>query len=316
MNGSGWHCNGILLSAALLLAGVPSVMGHGMSTPVVTPEEQSQEVTSPASPNFVPLANSRRSTEQAIDAIQRAQIHHAGLQFEWPTIGTDGAYKKFRDSSVGGYSGDEWDFNLFGDANIYDGLITGLSYGHTERWSGNDLGSSDRVHDDYGGLYIAKQFFNWWNVGTAFNWTWEENQITGVAPLNLDSFTHGYTAYTGASYVKNQFSANTTVSFSYSIQEMDATDNTFQTTAIVWSNNLGWRFHERWKATVNWAYSDLLQTDGYAGVPVGETGFWMFGPRLNYKATDKLDVNLGYTYTAGPASYTAHTIRLALSYAF
>lgn len=314
MKRSGWCYRGIVLSAALLLAGVSSVTGTSPSP--IPPAQQAEDAISPASPNFVPLANSVRSTEQAIDAIQRTRIHQAGFQFEWPTIGTDGSYKKFSDTSLGGFSGDEWDFNIFGDANIYDGLITGLSYGHTERWSDNGLGSSDRLHDDYGGLYIAKQFFNWWNVGATFNWTWEENRITGISPANLDNFTHGYTCYTGASYVKNQFSANTTVSFSYNIQEMDTTDNVFQTTAIVWSNNLGWRFHERWKATVNWAYSDLLQEDGFPGVPAGGTGFWTFGPRLNYKATDKLDITLGYAYTAGPANYTAHLVRLSLSYAF
>ena len=114
-----------------------------------------QKAATAASPNFVPVAVTKQTVSGAIDALQRTRTKKAGLQFKYPTVSTDASYKSFEDGADGGFKGDESNFNLSGDADIYDGLITGLSYGHTARWSDDSLGTRNNVDDHYGSLYLA-----------------------------------------------------------------------------------------------------------------------------------------------------------------
>jgi long-subunit fatty acid transport protein len=89
-----------------------------------------------------------------------------------------------------------------------------------------------------------------------------------------------------------------------------------QTWSFNWSGSLAYRFVERWRLAFNWAYNYVFDDDTLGGAKPGDRDCWTVGPRLDFQATDKVSMNLGYSYADGPSHFNAQTVRVGVGIQF
>ncbi len=308
------HVRGAFLSSVFIAFILLQTGEIALGAPPPGTDAQKESVVTAGSPNFVPNAVALQMPSLVLNALDQNSPKKAGFRFRYPSMGSDASYKTFSDDSPGGFSGSDYSFSLSGDADVYDGWLAGVVYGHVDRQARDGNGTSSQTEDHYCTLYLAKQYFGFWNVGGYFLYDSSESRLTGATTLNLDSSTDGYTIYTGVSKAWGKFSASVTTSYVWNNQEVPT--DYFQSLTFVWSNGVGYRITERWSAGFNGSFSITALPDGYVNSPIRDSQSWTFGPRLSYKATDRLSLSLSYGITDGPSQFNAQTIRLGVGYQF
>jgi len=138
------HVRGAVLSSAFIVFILLQTGKIALGESPPGTDAQKESVVTAASPNFVPNAVALQMPALVLRALDQNSPKKAGFRFNYPSLSSDASYKTFSDDSPGGFSGSDYSLSLSGDAEIYDGWVGGVGYGHVDRQARDGNGTSSR----------------------------------------------------------------------------------------------------------------------------------------------------------------------------
>ncbi len=238
-----------------------------------------------------------------------------GLQWKSPVLSPTLTYRSYDDTSIGGFGGNEYSGDLAYDVDLYDGLILGGLYQHTYRGGTNAQGTSERLDADSGSLYLAKRFFDWINVGLAYQHAETEHRLTRAVTADLDRSSDGGSAFVGVSKRKGVWSGSLTTSFSY-VHDDYAQQTDLDTGRISLMGALSADLVKEFSLGVAFAYHNFIFQDIFPNTSIRDDDYWTVGPRLRFYPTEEITVRLDFETQEGYKDVKAYTVRLGMDYAF
>lgn len=239
-----------------------------------------------------------------------------GLQFKDPVISPSGTYRYYHDSSTpAGFGGHDWSGEFTLDADVYDGLITGVFYQRLTRNGSNSTGTSEDMDSDAFSLFVAKRFMELINVGASYNLSITDHNLEGTAVADLDRLSNGFTSFVGASDKLEEWFLSSTLSFTYA-HDNYRTQPFLDTGMISWANEVMYDVMENFTAGFGFSYNNYLIQDTFPGVTSIDRDYWTVGPRFRFYPTDTLTVSLDLDTQQDFKAYDSYTVRVGCNYAF
>ena len=238
-----------------------------------------------------------------------------GLQLKTPIVSPGLSYKWTNDDAFGGFSGDELSGNVGADADIYDGLIAGIFYQHTNRWTQNLYGASERLDSNGISLYGAKRFFNLLNVGLAYNFSDTEHRLTRGLNVNLDRSSNGFSTFAGISDHKGKWGWSTTTSFGF-VRDDYVKQPDLSTGRFGWGGSLGYDVTKIFTLSGAFNYYNYVIQDLFPSSTVRDDDYYTIGPRLTFYPKDNLTVHLDFDSMQGYTDVGSYSLRLGMDLGF
>lgn len=277
---------------------------------VIRPEEQIAKTTE--GPNNVAFGNADRLTKDREKPEQTK-----GLQFKNVILVPALEYRWLNDSSQGGFSGNEVGASVGMDADVWNGLILGVLYGHTYRETENSLDISQHLESDAVTLYGAKRFFNLLNVGLGYNYANTRDRLTRAIEYNMDRESNGGTVFAGLSDRKGKWNWASTTSYVYVFDDYDfGAVKDRQTSRFGWANSLGYDVTKMFTLGASVAYFNFVQQDTYNEVPARDNEYWLLGPRFTFYPSDRLTVTFDFDSQQGYKDLTAYIFHAGVEIGF
>lgn len=282
-----------------------------------TPSAEEQQAKTTEGPNNVAFRNVDAAAGQMKSASEQAESQTRGIQFKNAVLAPEVEYRWTDDTSPGGFSGNEVSGSIAVDADVWDGLIMGLVYGHTHRDTESSLGVSEHLDSDAVSLYGARRFFNLLNVGLAYNYANTRDQLTRALVYNMDRESNGGTAFAGLSDRMKKWNWSSTASFAYVFDDYDFSLIKDRTTGrFGFSNTLGYDVTKTFNLGAAISYYNFFHQDPYGTVFARDDDYWMLGPRLTFYPMDNLTVHFGFDSQQGYKDLTAYVARLGVNINF
>jgi hypothetical protein len=238
-----------------------------------------------------------------------------GLQLKNPVVAPSLTYRTINDEAPGGFDGDEFSGDIAFDADVYNGLIAGILYGHTYRSSQNNLNTDEHMDANAVSAYAAKRLFDLVNAGVAYNFSTTDHRLSRAVVANLDRDSHGFSIFAGASSRKDKWSWGTTFSFGYVDDDYEQQKD-LETGRFGWNGNVGYDFTKKLTIAAVVNYYDFVIQDRFPNTNIRDDDYWTIGPRILYYATDKLTFHADFDSQFGYSDISSHTLRIGADYAF
>ena len=289
----------------------------GQSTNYVEKSSIEEELGSAASGVNNPAVNAgSRVVGAAVASLTSGAPKSQGFQFKDPVISPSGTYRYYHDSSTpAGFGGHDWSAEFSLDADIYDGLITGVFYQRLTRNGHNSTGTSEDLDSDSVSLYAAKRFIDLINAGAAYNLSIADHDLQGTAIASLDRTSNGFTAFTGVSDKLDDWFLSSTLSFTYA-HDNYRVQPYLDTGLITLANEVSYDVVDFFTLGLAFSYNNFVIQDTFPGVTAVDDDYWMVGPRFRFFPTDELTVSLDLDTEEGFRHYDAYTVRVGCNYAF
>ncbi|MBI4025278.1 MAG: hypothetical protein HY360_09885 [Verrucomicrobia bacterium] len=296
--------------------GTTNVMNNAGSDNT-TPEQQTANAVAPTVNPTFNLVNSLSSMLSAPGPSSPFMRSggQKGLQFKDPVVSPGFSYRRSDDGDPGGFGGNEVGGDLAVDADIYDGLITGLIYQHLYRGAENAVGTSEHLDSNGVSLYFAKRFNNLVNAGLAYNYAGTDHNLTRKVVANLDRDSNGFSAILGLSDKKGKWNWSTTTSFGYAADDYEQQKD-LDTGRFTWSGGLAYDITKYFTLGATFNYHFFVFQDVFPGAKIRDDDYWTVGPQFQFFPTDNLTVTLDFNTEEGYAGVSAYNARLGLSIAF
>jgi len=280
---------------------------------VATPEQQADDVTQAVANPAISMGGS------VVNGMVGGLVggsQKKGLQFKDPVVSLGTTYRSSDDTSLGGFSGNEYSGDIGFDADIYDGLITGVLYQHTYRGASNGQGTSENLSADGVSVYAARRFFDLMNAGLAYNHVFTDHRLTRAVNTNLDRDSDGAIAFVGTSDRNGNWSWNTTTSFTY-VRDNYERQRDLDTMVFTWGGGLDYDVTKIFTLGAAFNYNNLVVQNFFDSSTVArDDDFWTLGPRLRFYPTDNVTVRLDFESMQGYTDYRAYSLRLGMNIAF
>jgi hypothetical protein len=238
-----------------------------------------------------------------------------GLELKNPVVAPAFTYRTINDEAPGGFDGDELSGDIAFDAEVYNGLIAGILYGHTYRSSQNNLNTDEHMDSNAVSVYAAKRLFDLVNVGAAYNFATTDHRLSRAVVANLDRDSHGFTIFAGASSRKDKWSWGTTFSFGYVDDDYDQQKD-LETGRFGWNGNVGYDFTKKLTIAAVLNYYDLVIQDRFPNTDIRDDDYWTIGPRITYYATERVTLHADFDSQFGYNDFSSHTLRVGADIAF
>jgi hypothetical protein len=238
-----------------------------------------------------------------------------GLEFQNPMVAPSFSYRTVNDESPGGFDGDEFSGDIAFDADIYNGLIAGILYGHTYRSAQNNLNADEHMDSNAVSAYAAKRFFDLVNAGASYNFATTDHRLSRAIVANLDRDSQGFSIFAGASSRKDKWSWGTTFSFGYTDDDYDQQKD-LETGRFGWNGNVGYDLCKKLTVAVVVNYYDFVIQDIFPNTTIRDDDYYTLGPRLAYYATDNLTLHVDFDSQFGYSDMSSHTLRVGADIAF
>lgn len=277
------------------------------------PPTQQQQGGNATTPTFNPSLTLSDSVGTMMGNLGDFFSH--GLQWKSPVLSPTVSYRSLDDSSNGGFGGNEYVGDLAFDVDIYDGLIAGLVYQRAYRGATNAFGTSERLDSNGASFFLAKRFFEFLNVGLAYQYTTSEHRLTRAVNMNLDREGNGGSVFVGVSKRKGLWSGALTGSFGYVHDDYDQQTD-LDTGRFSLSGTVSCDIVKEFAVGVGFSYNRFVVQDTLPGTSARDDDYWTIGPRLRFFPTNDITVRLDFDTMEGYADYKALTVRLGLDFAF
>jgi len=238
-----------------------------------------------------------------------------GLQFHTPVLASGLEYRSTHDTTLGGFTGNEYSGDIAVDADIYDGLIAGVLYQHTHRGAWNAQDTSERLDADGVSLYFGKRLFDCLNLGVSYNHGETEDRLTRSLNTNLDRTSDGYTLLAGVSNKHGKWNWATTLSFGYVNDDYDQ-QQTLQTGRFGWGGSLGYDITKQFTLGAAFTYYNYVFQDTFNNIAPRDDDYYDIGPRLSYYLNDRTTLKLDFDSQQGYTDFGAYTLRASFDLAF
>jgi hypothetical protein len=278
----------------------------------VTPEQQQSNAVQPVSNPSVILFQSVVGV--ASSSVERSKSSR-GLELKNPVLAPSFTYKTANDEAPGGFDGDEFSGDIAFDADIYNGLIAGVLYGHAYRHTKNNLHTDEHLDSNAISAYAAKRFFDLVNAGLSYNFATTDHHLSRGVTANLDRDSHGFGMFAGASSRKDKWSWGTTFSFGYTDDDYNVQKD-LETGVFGWNANLGYDISKKLTVAAVLNYYDLVIQDVFPNSSIRDDDYWTIGPRIVYYASDRFTVHVDFNSMLGYNDFSSHTLRTGMTIAF
>jgi hypothetical protein len=272
-------------------------------------EQQSFNAVQPVnSPAFT-------STSTILGRLASASTASRGLALKNPVVAPSFTYRTLNDEAPGGFDGDEFSGDIAFDADVYNGLIAGVLYGHTYRSSQNNLNTDEHLDANAVSVYAAKRFWDLVNTGASYNFATTDHRLSRGVTANLDRDSHGFSIFAGASSRKDKWSWGTTFSFGYAdddyVQQKD-----LETGRFGWNGNVGYDICKKVTLAAVVNYYDFVIQDTFPNSTVRDDDYYTIGPRIVYYHSDNLTFHADFDSQLGYNDMSSHTLRVGADIAF
>jgi hypothetical protein len=301
--------------AGILVASICGVASASTNVVKTLDQEIGSATSSVNSPS---IGAGTSAAGAALSALSNQSPKSQGFQFKDPVVSPSGTYRYYHDSSTpGSYGGHDYSGEVSLDADIYDGLLTGVYYQGLTRHGRNITGSTEDMLSNSVSLYTAKRFIELINAGVAYNVSFTEHHLNGTAVADLDRISNGATAFVGVSDKIEKWFLASTVSFTFASDDYEAKNlATLDTGLASWSNEVSYDLLDFFTLGLAFSYNNYVIQDTFPGVTAVDDDFWMVGPRFRFFPTDQLTVSLDLDTQEGFKNFDAYIVRLGCNYAF
>ena len=216
-------------------------------------------------------------------------------------------------------------FSLGGDFFTKGNVLVGLIYTFNDQADRSSfLKTRGDEYDNLVSLYLAKNFWNWVNVGIAGGYSYTGANETLLGP---GGFSAGYSnnqwniaPFVGVAHTWGAFSASLTTTY---LDEWNRTSGIdvipgFESRVDLFefTLRLGYQVTDKLKVE---AYSRFVQVVDVPPESVflpEDRNWWVFGTKIGYQVCQPCQLYVGYEYAAFDRSYVDHTVKAGLSVAF
>jgi hypothetical protein len=307
----------LALSAAGIFAATSQVHAYPSddttSEPPPTPEQQAAAATQPAANPAVSIGS---TVVGGIVSVLSSSRTTRSLSFKDPLLSIGTTYRSTDDEGTGGFASNEVSGDVSFDFEIYNGLILGGLYQHTEREGQGDTTSFEDLASDAFSVYLAKRFWDAMNFGVAGNLVLSEHDITDTVPVvDLDRTSYGATVFVGASNKHGKWNWSTTPSLSI-IRDDYHSFNDINTGVFNWMNTLSYDVNKWFTLGAAGSYTTFVIQEAFSNVPNRDSDYWNIGPRLRFFPCDRATINFEVDSQQGFINYTSLSVRLSAQLAF
>lgn len=194
-----------------------------------------------------------------------------------------------------------------------------LSVSHADGDAANTTaGAADDVQSQtttaVGTLYISKSFWDWFFVGGSASFAGGCTDTKyGTANVKTNSGTQTLSVYTGAFTNEGNWSFSTVPTYAVSMQACDTSteaDSSSSTGTIIWSNNIGYSFTDKFFASLNITPNFVVHDEAALGAVRGDDLWVNFGLSDSYQVDETWSLTGSYSYDAFNNDYENHNVNV------
>ncbi|MFZ5807039.1 MAG: hypothetical protein ACOY3I_07530 [Verrucomicrobiota bacterium] len=270
----------------------------------------------------------QKATLKSLHSLEKNLVTHAGTGasddwFRYPEMFWEYGFSYNNDKRAGGIDADVHSATMgvswitFWDINV-GGILTG---------SVSDGDAITNTHSDttsvVGTLYLSKTAWDCFIYGSSFSFGNSETDTTmGVntsTHTNMNSNT--ISPYIGGFWSEKEWSVNSTLTYSVTMQKYDYNINVANTSSstgsLIWATNVGYTVNEEWRLGVNLTPNFIVHDESQAINVTPNDDLWMnVGGNVSYSVEQDWVVNGGYSYDAFQSDFDNHNVNVGATHYF